>query len=201
MLIWVEEIVVCDQMIENRTAMMAVLPYVNRGMRQMDNIVLIGMPGAGKSTVGVVLAKRLGLRFVDCDLVIQEQTGKLLHEIIAEKGIDGFLAEENRILASLKADRTVLATGGSAIYGKEAMTSLKKEGIVVYLQLSYETVKDRLGDLQKRGVTLREGQDLSALYRERVPYYEAYADIVIDCENKNIREVVECIAERPEIHG
>ena len=111
----------------------------------MNNIVLIGMPGAGKSTVGVVLAKRLGYRFVDSDLVIQEAKGMLLHEIIEERGIEGFLAVENEINASLNVRRSVIATGGSVIYGKEAMAHLGENGTVVYLKLPYEAIKNAWG--------------------------------------------------------
>lgn len=156
----------------------------------MNNIVLIGMPGAGKSTVGVVLAKRLGYRFVDSDLVIQEAKGMLLHEIIEERGIEGFLAVENEINASLNVRRSVIATGGSVIYGKEAMAHLGENGTVVYLKLPYEAIKKRLGDLNERGVTVKEGQTLLDLYEERIPYYEKYAGITIDCENKMIRDIV-----------
>lgn len=156
----------------------------------MKNIVLIGMPGAGKSTVGVVLAKHGGFRFVDSDLVIQEQTGMLLHEIITQKGDDGFRQVENRINASLQAKHSVIATGGSVIYGKEAMKHLREIGTVVYLKLSYESIADRLGDLKERGVTLKEGQTLRQLYDERIPLYERYADVTVDCEKKSIREIV-----------
>jgi shikimate kinase len=156
----------------------------------MNNIVLIGMPGAGKSTVGVVLAKRLGYRFVDSDLVIQEAKGMLLHEIIEERGIEGFLAVENEINASLNVRRSVIATGGSVIYGKEAMEHLGENGTVVYLKLPYEAIKKRLGDLNERGVTVKEGQTLLDLYEERIPYYEKYAGVTIDCESKMIRDIV-----------
>ncbi len=156
----------------------------------MNNIVLIGMPGAGKSTVGVVLAKCLGYRFVDSDLVIQEKEGKLLHEIMEERGTAGFLALENEINASLEAERSVIATGGSVIYGKEAMEHLGRIGTLVYLKLSYPTVEERLGDLGERGVAVREGQTLKELYEERIPYYEKYAQIVMDCENKMIKDIV-----------
>lgn len=156
----------------------------------MNNIVLIGMPGAGKSTVGVVLAKKLGYRFMDSDLVIQERKGMLLHRIIEEQGMDDFLKAENDINASLHTENTVIATGGSVIYGKEAMEHLKSIGTVIYLQLSCETVGKRLGDLNERGVAVRDGQTLHELYAERVPYYETYADITIDCENKMIRDIV-----------
>lgn len=156
----------------------------------MENVILIGMPGAGKSTVGVVLAKKLGYRFVDSDLVIQEKTGKLLHEIISEQGQQGFLEVENRMNAQLQAERTVIATGGSAIYGREAMEHFKKIGKIVYLQLSYDTIKKRLGDLHERGVALKEGQTLRELYEERIPYYEKYADVILNCEKKQIRRIV-----------
>ena len=156
-----------------------------------DNIVLIGMPGAGKSTVGVVLAKRLGFRFVDSDLVIQEKHDRLLHELIEECGVEGFWKIENDVNASLNQRKSVIATGGSVIYGNDAMEHLRAIGTVVYLQLPYEEVADRLGDLNARGVTLQEGQTLRDLYDERVPLYEKYAHRVIDCHNKRIREIVE----------
>lgn len=145
-----------------------------------DNITLIGMPASGKSTIGVLLAKRLGYSFVDVDIVIQEQEGKLLKEIIAERGDDGFLEVENRINRELNVLKSVIAPGGSVIYGKEAMEHLKEISIVVYLKLSYESVKERLGNLVDRGVVLKDGMTLYDLYQERVPYYESYADITID---------------------
>ena len=158
-----------------------------------DNIILIGMPGAGKSTVGVVLAKSLGYNFIDSDLVIQAETGKRLFEIIEEEGIDGFLAVENRINAKLQTHHAVIATGGSVIYGEEAMEHLKSIGKVVYLKVSYESLRKRLGDLLKRGVAIRNGSTLLDLYNERVPMYERYADITVDAQDKGIREVMEAI--------
>lgn len=159
-----------------------------------NNIVLIGMPGAGKSTVGVVLAKVVGHKFVDSDLVIQETYGKLLHELITEHGLDGFLEIENQVNAGLHMEKSIIATGGSVIYGKEAMEHLKEIGLVVYLKLSLESIADRLGDLQQRGVALKEGWGLKELYEERVPLYEKYADLIIDCEEKSIRQITEEIA-------
>lgn len=158
-----------------------------------DNVILIGMPGAGKSTVGVVLAKKLGYAFVDSDLLIQAKEGRLLHEIIEEQGIEGFWAVEERVNSSIDTVRTVIATGGSAVYGSRAMAHLKQIGTVVYLRLSCEAVAGRLGDLSERGVTLKAGQSLSELYAERVPLYEKYADITVDCERLSIREAVEQI--------
>ena len=159
-------------------------------MLTLDNIVLIGMPGVGKSTVGVVLAKKLGYRFLDSDLVIQDKTGKMLHEIISEQGTEGFLRVEEEINASLDCDRTVIATGGSVVYGPKAMEHLSQIGKVVYLKLSCDAIAERLGDLNERGVALKDGQTLQDLYNERVPLYEKYANITVDCENKMIREIV-----------
>ena len=129
------------------------------------NVVLIGMPGSGKSTIGVVLAKVLGYQFVDSDLVIQESQKRLLKDIITEDGLDGFIRIEEEVNASLDVQNSVIATGGSVIYGKDAMHHLQKIGTVVYLKLSYESVEERLGDLNERGVVLRPDQDLYALYK------------------------------------
>ncbi|WP_314058094.1 shikimate kinase [Shuttleworthella satelles] len=155
-----------------------------------SNIVLIGMPGCGKSTVGVILAKVLKKRFVDTDLVIQEKTGKLLRETIAEEGIEGFNAIEDRILASLQAEDAVIATGGSAVYGANAMAHLREIGHVVYLRLSYAGVEVRLGSLEARGVVHRPGQTLRDLYEERTRLYERYADLIIDEDGLSIEATV-----------
>lgn len=159
-----------------------------------NNIILIGMPGAGKSSVGVVLAKKLGYAFVDADLVIQSWEGKLLHEIIEERGVEGFWMLEEAVGESMDVRRTVIATGGSAVYGENAMAHYKQIGTVVYLSLPLEGIRERLGDLTERGVTLRDGQDLDGLYVERQPLYERYADVTVDCEGLSIREIVEQIA-------
>ncbi len=161
-----------------------------------DNIILIGMPGAGKSTVGVVLAKKLGYAFVDSDLIIQSKEGRLLHEIISKRGIEGFWKIEETVNASIEAHRCVIATGGSAVYGAKAMEHFKQIGSIIYLQLSCDAIADRLGDLSERGVTLKEGQGLPELYDERIPLYEKYADVTIDCEAMTIREIVEQIKEK-----
>ena len=146
----------------------------------MNNVILIGMPTCGKSTVGVLLAKMLGYRFLDSDLLIQEQKGKLLHELIAERGNDGFLAIEDAVNASINTDRTVIATGGSAVYGVRAMEHLKKNGVVVYLKISYETLVARLGDYTHRGVVMPAGYTLRELYDERSALYEWYADVTLE---------------------
>lgn len=162
----------------------------------MRNMILIGMPGSGKSTVGVVLAKKLGYRFLDSDLVIQEKCGKLLYQLIEERGEAGFLMLENEINKSIIADNAVIATGGSAVYGGEAMAHFKEMGRIVYLKLPFEELETRLGDLHERGVVLKEGYSLRDLYEERIPLYEKYADITVDCSGKDIRTVMEEIYEK-----
>lgn len=158
-----------------------------------NNIVLIGMPGCGKSTVGVVLAKSLGYRFLDVDLVIQDRENRLLSEIIEEEGLDGFLAAEENACLSINTEKTVIATGGSAVYGEEGMKHLKDIGTVVYIRLGYEEIEHRLGDLHKRGVAMKEGMTLRELYNERTPLYEKYADFICDGDGKLLREMVASI--------
>ena len=160
------------------------------------NITLIGMPGAGKSTVGIVLAKLLCKTFVDADLVIQHNEGKRLHKIIEEIGNDKFLKLENSTLANLKVHNAIVSTGGSAIFGKEAMAHLKNTSTVIYLRVPYEDIEKRLGSLKRRGVVFEEGQTLRDIYDIRCPIYEKYADIIIDCNNgADIQETALKIAE------
>lgn len=156
----------------------------------MRNIILIGMPGAGKSTVGVVLAKRLGYAFVDSDLVIQEKYGRLLQDLIEEYGVEGFRELENGVNSGIDVQRSVIATGGSAVYGREAMEHFRKIGTVVYLKLPYAEIAERVGDLNARGVSMIPGQTLEDLYKERTPLYEKYAHITINCEGKMLRKLV-----------
>ena len=160
---------------------------------EKTNITLIGMPSSGKSTIGVLLAKRLGYSFVDVDIVIQEKEGRLLKEIIAEEGLDGFLEVENRINAGVNVNRSVIAPGGSVIYGKEAMEHYKQIGQIVYLKLSFEEVERRIGNVVDRGVALRDGMTLRDLYDERVPYYEKYADITVDETGQTPGETVDAL--------
>lgn len=162
-------------------------------MNTRKNIVLIGMPGVGKSTIGVILAKQLGYQFVDADLLIQQQEKRLLKEIIAEDGIDGFLKIENQVNASIQTEGAVIATGGSVIYGKEAMEHLSSIGTVVYLKLPYPALRRRLGNLKARGVVLREGQSLKNLYDERIPLYEQYADLTVNESGLKIEETREAL--------
>lgn len=156
-----------------------------------NNIVLIGMPGVGKSTIGVILAKVLGYQFIDADLVIQKEEGKLLKDIIAEVGPEGFIEVENRVNASICAENSIIATGGSVVYGAQAMEHLKEIGTVLYLSLPYEEIEKRLSDIKGRGVVLRDGQTLKDLYDERTVLYEKYADVTI-CENGlNVEETID----------
>ncbi len=155
-----------------------------------DNIILIGLPGAGKSTLGVVLAKIANYRFLDCDLLIQQQRGKTLQALIDELGPQGFLQVENDVLKGIVARRTIISTGGSAVYSSEAMEHLRRIGVVVHLKVSREEMAKRLGDLDERGVVLRDGKvaDLDELYEERMPLYERYADITLDVTDALFRE-------------
>lgn len=161
----------------------------------MKNIVLIGMPGAGKSTIGVILAKVLALNFIDSDLLIQEQEGMLLKDIIATKGIEGFREIENQVNRDIDTDKSVIATGGSIVYCPEAMEHLGNIGVLVYIKLDYETINNRLRDIRKRGVVFREGQTLRSLYDERKLLYEKYAQIVVDGNGLSIEDLMANIAD------
>lgn len=155
-----------------------------------ENIILIGMPGAGKSTLGVVLAKILGYEFIDADLLIQSKLDKTLQKIIDACGPDGFIEVENEVLCTLSTSHAIIATGGSAVYSDEAMKHLSSIGTVVYLQVSYEELENRLGGLYERGVVMKNGigMSLADLYEERVPLYEKYADLTIDINGLSVRD-------------
>lgn len=160
---------------------------------EKKNIVLIGMPGVGKSTIGVILAKVLGFKFIDTDLIIQEKEQKLLSELIAENGVDGFIEIENKINSELKADKSVIATGGSVVYGTDAMKNLKNIGKVIYLKQDFENIQKRVQNIKGRGVVLKENQTLEDLYNERSILYDKYADIVIEEGNLNVEETLNVI--------
>ena len=159
-----------------------------------NNVVLIGMPGVGKSSAGVVLAKVLGYEFVDSDLVIQKEEKRLLKDIIAEDGLDEFIRIENRVNSNLNVNNCVIATGGSVIYGKEAMEHLSEIGVIVYLRATFDTIDSRLGNLEGRGVAIKRNQTLFDLYQERTILYEKYADVVVDLDNQDISATVGEIA-------
>ena len=145
-----------------------------------NKIILIGMPGSGKTTVGVEISELLGFGYIDSDSVIVAREGKHLSEIIEEKGREAFLDIEAKINSELCASRCVIATGGSVIYRDYAMQKLKTKGKIVYLKYPYEVIARRLGDLKKRGVALKEGFTLKDLYEERTPLYEKYADVIVE---------------------
>lgn len=164
----------------------------------MNCIILIGMPGAGKSTVGVLLAKALGLDFIDTDLIIQRAEGRTLQKIIDTDGLDRFIETEDRIVAGTFAENSVIATGGSVIFGESAMNNLRRLGRIVYLRASFETVAARISNISTRGVAMNPGQDLRGVYDERCPLYEKYADITVDVDcgsvEASVEEVIKALA-------
>ena len=161
----------------------------------MKNVILVGMPACGKSTIGVVLAKSMNKGFMDTDLLIQQKEGRTLQAIINEHGNDYFHQVEEQVLLEVDADNYVIATGGSAIYFDQAMEHFKENGKIVYIKVSLETILERLRNIKTRGVTLGKGQTIADLYQQRVPLYEKHADIVIDAEHLHIEEIVEKIIE------
>lgn len=165
------------------------------------NITLIGMPGVGKSTIGVILAKIIGYEFVDSDIVIQKQEGKLLKEIIADVGNQGFLAIENRVHAEMDVTDSIISPGGSICYCRQGLEHLREISTVVYLKLDYPKLKRRLGNLTARGVVLKTGQTLYDLYEERTPLYEKYAHVVIDETNLNVEKTIKAVMEALELEA
>ncbi len=170
--------------------------YVRMMKKNQRNIVLIGMPGVGKSTVGVLLAKQLGMGFIDTDIVIQSAEGQTLAQIIARHGISGFLQIESAHLLSLNLHQHVIATGGSAVYSQAAMTHLAQNGTVVFLDLALPQLRQRLNSLDDRGVTRKPGQNLNDLFSERQPLYQRYADLTIDCNDLNVEAVKQAICQK-----
>jgi shikimate kinase len=165
------------------------------GTMDQRNIVLIGMPGAGKSTVGVLLAKALGLSFTDTDLLIQEREGRLLQEIIDRDGVREFLRKEEAVIFSLGARGAVIATGGSAVYSDAAIARLKEYGRVVWLKATFAEIERRVKNMRTRGIAVEPGRDLRALFDERNPLYQAAADLVVECTDCGVEETVSVIAE------
>ena len=161
--------------------------------RDMKNVVLIGMPGCGKSTCGVLAAKALCKDFVDSDLVIQQKEGMPLQAIINEKGSAYFAAAEENAVCALNAQNAVIATGGSVVYSDRAMAHLKESAAVIYLRISLGTMLARISDMNTRGILLKEGESVEAMFAERAPLYEKYADIIIDCDERRVEETVSAI--------
>ncbi|MBP8605536.1 MAG: shikimate kinase [Phycisphaerae bacterium] len=165
-------------------------------MKHKSNIVLIGMPGSGKSTIGVLLAKRLGMSFLDTDVLIQAHWGRSLQELIQLHRMEGFCRIEQEYVRSINAVNTVIATGGSVVYYKDAMQALGVNGLIVYLRLPLEPLQKRLGDLNLRGVVFEPGQTLAALYAKRIPLYEQWADISVDLNGLNHEDSVKAILDK-----
>ncbi|MBP3963810.1 shikimate kinase [Paenibacillus lignilyticus] len=166
------------------------------------NIVLVGMSGAGKSSLGVLLAKALGMNFADTDIIIQQHKGRLLQEIIDQDGIDKFMQVEEVTVSELQLKNCIISTGGSVIYSEKAMTALKQHGQVIYLHVSYEEIEKRLTNETTRGIVIKKGYSLKDVYDERVPLYIKYSDKTIDCSNKDIEQCVgEIIALIQSDHG
>ena len=159
------------------------------------NVVLIGMPGSGKSTIGVLLAKNLSCQFLDSDLVIQEKIGSRLQDYIDKYGSAAFDEMEDQVNAGIDVENTVIATGGSAVYGENAMRHFKEIGTVVYLRVSFEDLLERSPNFESRGISIPEGMTFQDLYNERIPLYERYADITVDAGKKEIWSAVEDITE------
>lgn len=159
----------------------------------MDSVILIGMPGVGKSTVGVLLAKALGLDFVDTDLIIQRREGRTLQNIIDTDGLAHFIATEDRIVSEVSAPQSVIATGGSVVFGERAMRALSAQGRVVYLRAGFDTISGRISDITTRGVAMSPGQNLRDVYDERCPLYEKYADITVDVDCGSIEQTVSAL--------
>lgn len=158
----------------------------------MKNIVLIGMPGSGKSTVGVLLAKAMGFHFIDTDIIIQNRTGLLLQQIIDGQGLDAFCIEEERSIMSIEQTcNCVISTGGSAVYSRSAMLFLKQHGFVYYLSLPEETIEKRIKNITTRGIAMRPEDSIKDVFARRRKLYEEYADITVDCQNKSIEEIIE----------
>lgn len=161
----------------------------------MKNVILIGMPGAGKSTIGVLLAKTMLMDFCDTDLIIQKQTGTSLCNIINEKGTNEFIKLENEIISAQEFDNCVVATGGSAVYGEDAMQKLRSGGTVVYLKVSVDELEKRICDIHTRGIAMKDGTSIAELYAERAPLYEKYADITVECTALTPEQCVDTITE------
>ena len=162
----------------------------------MANVVLIGMPGCGKSTLGVLLAKALQMYFVDTDLVMQNQYGKPLQQLVDELGTEGFSQAEENCICQLKPDRTVIATGGSVALEERAMEHLSQSGTIVFIKLCYQTIESRLNNIATRGITLQKGQTLRDLYELRQPYYHRWGQIIVEADGLDVEQTVALLVNR-----
>lgn len=159
----------------------------------MKNLILIGMPGSGKSTVGVLCAKALGMPFMDTDLVMQARCGQLLQQLVDELGTDGFLYKEEECILGIDYRNTVIATGGSVALEERAMAHLEKNGVVFYLRLPCEELERRMSNMATRGIAMGPGQTLRSLYDYRAPHYEKHADVIIDADGQTLEETVQAV--------
>ena len=173
-----------------------VLDHLSESKNARGNIMLIGMPASGKSTVGIILAKILGMDFIDSDILLQQREGKKLCEIIERDGVDGFLKCEEETLLGINVTNTVIATGGSAVYSEKAMDYHKKRSTVCYLEVSKEELVKRLADIKQRGVVLRQGENFDGMFAARKALYEKYADVTISEGNHTLEETVQDIRKR-----
>ncbi len=156
----------------------------------MKNIVLIGMPGSGKSTLGVVLAKNCSMGFCDTDLIIQQFEKRKLQDIINSEGVESFLKKEEKYLLALEGENIVIATGGSAVLSEKAMMHLKKNAVVIYLKVDCHTIVKRIKNSKTRGIAFKEGETIADIYKIRTPLYEKYADITVDCHRRRFSDIV-----------
>ncbi|MBQ3052567.1 MAG: shikimate kinase [Clostridia bacterium] len=158
-----------------------------------SNIILIGMPSAGKSTLGVLLAKTLGMQFLDTDLAIQNYTGETLQQTINRDGIESFLKIEEKVVSSIKCENHVIATGGSVVFSQKAMESLKKQGKVIFLDVPLREIKNRLNNIKTRGIAMKKGETIDSIFKARLPLYKKYADLTVSAAEKNLETTVENI--------
>lgn len=163
---------------------------------EQNNIILIGMPGAGKSTVGVVLAKRLGFHFIDTDLLIQARERKRLQQIIDSQGLEYFRHVEEQVLLNLQLEHNIIATGGSVIYYQSGLSALNQTGHTIYLEVPLQALQQRIADMGQRGLVMAKGQTFEQLYNERTPLYEKYAELIIHCDRLNTEQVAAQIEHR-----
>ena len=162
----------------------------------MANVVLIGMPGCGKSTLGVLLAKAMMMDFVDTDLIMQNQSGKPLQQMVDELGTEGFSQAEEDCICRLNLHNTVIATGGSVALEERAMEHLARTGVIVFVKLTYETIEGRLKNISTRGITLKKGQTLRNLYDLRQPYYHRWGQIIVEADGQDIEQTVEMLVKK-----